>query len=268
MLRNYLKIALRNLRRNKVYSALNIAGLALGMAVAILIGLWIVDEFNANKNFDHYDKIVQLVQNGTRDGHAFTDHFVPVPLVNQLRKDSSEFTSVAMMSITGGHMLGFKDKNFGTEGCRYAESGIIDLLPIKMISGGPNSLDATASVIIDQWLAKNLFGNEDPLYKLIRVDNKQIIRVTGVFQDFPQGSAFGPGSVFQQVHLIASWAQYVAENPDIRKAEGSWDNNPFMAYARLADHADINIVSARIRQLMDGHGRTDHPEVMLYPMDK
>jgi hypothetical protein len=71
MLRNYLKIALRNLRRNRIYSILNIAGLALGMAVALLIGLWITDEFNANKNFEHYDKIVQLVQNDTRDGRTY-----------------------------------------------------------------------------------------------------------------------------------------------------------------------------------------------------
>src|SRR5215469_14933710 len=128
MLKNYLKIALRNLSRNKIYSTLNIAGLALGMAVALLIGLWVADEFNANKNFDHYDKIVQLLQNGTQDGRTYTDHAVPIPLVRQLRKDySDDFATVAMMSETGGHMLGFKDHNFGTEGCRYAEQGIIDL---------------------------------------------------------------------------------------------------------------------------------------------
>jgi ABC-type antimicrobial peptide transport system permease subunit len=269
MIKNYLRIALRNLSRNKIYSTLNIAGLALGMAVALLIGLWVADEFNANKNFGHYDKIVQLLQNGAQDGRKYTDHAVPIPLVNKLRKDySDDFESVTMMSETGGHMLGFKDHNFGTEGCRYAEPGIIDLLPMKMISGGPNSLEGPASVIIDQSLAKNLFGNEDPLNKIIRVDNQKTMRVTGVYQNFPQGSAFGPGTVFQQIHLIMSWDQYAVDFPGIKSSEGNWNDNPFIAYARLTDKADIDRVSARIRPLMNGHGRTDHPEVVLYPMSK
>jgi ABC-type antimicrobial peptide transport system permease subunit len=269
MLKNYLKIALRNLHRSKIYSLLNIAGLALGMAVALLIGLWVADEFNTNKNFGHYDRIVQLLQNGRQDGRAFTNHAVPVPLVEQLRKEySDDFATVAMMSETGGHMLGFGDHNFGTEGCRYAEPGIIGLLPIKMISGGPNLLDAPASLIIDQSLAKSLFGNEDPLNKIIRVDNRQTMRVTGVFQNFPQGSVFGPGSVFQQIHLIMSWSQYALDYPDIKNAEGHWNYNPFIAYALLTDHADIDKVSARIRHLLKDHGRTDDPEVVLYPMSK
>src|SRR5215469_17180907 len=134
MLRNYFTVAWRNLLRNKIYSGINIVGLSLGMAVALLIGLWVTDEFNANKNFGHYDRIVELLRTGRRDGHIFTRDGIPIPLVEQLRKDSGDFASVAMMSETGGHMLGFKDRNFGTEGCRYAEPGILDLLPIKMIS--------------------------------------------------------------------------------------------------------------------------------------
>lgn len=96
MLKNYLKIALRNLQRNKIYSTLNIAGLALGMAVALLIGLWVTDEFNTNKNFGHCDKIVELLRNGRQDGHIFPDDGIPIPLVNQLRNDPGEFASVAM----------------------------------------------------------------------------------------------------------------------------------------------------------------------------
>lgn len=79
MFKNYLKIALRNLQRNKIYSSLNIVGLALGMAVALLIGLWVADEFNSNKNFAHYDKIVQLLLNSTIDGHTTTGSGMALP---------------------------------------------------------------------------------------------------------------------------------------------------------------------------------------------
>lgn len=271
MLKNYFKIALRNLRRNKIYSALNISGLALGMAVALLIGLWIMDEFNINKNFGHYDKIVQLMQNGKQDGNTFTNHNVPAPLVEQLRKDySGDFATVAMVSETGGHMLGFEDRNFGTEGCRYAEPGIVDLLPIKMISGGSNALDAPATLIIDQWLAEHLFGKVDPLNKIIRVDNKQKMRVTGVYQNFPHGCAFGNtySQIPNQLHLIMSWAQYEQDFPEIKTFQTAWDRSPAYAFARLADHTDLDRVSARVKNLLAGHGRTDHPEVVLFPMSK
>jgi putative ABC transport system permease protein len=269
MFKNYLKIALRNLLRNKIYSSLNIVGLALGMAVALLIGLWVADEFNTNKNFAHYDKIVQLLRNSTIDGHINTGSGMALPLVEKLRKDyTGDFKSVAMITDHGGHSLAIGDKKMGTEGCRYAEPGIIDLLPIQMISGGTNALEAPASMIIDQSLAKKLFGDEDPLNKVVRVDNQQNVRVTGVFQDFPHSSAFGTGSGYMQIHLIESWGQFVAENPGIKDIETDWKATPFAVYARLSDYASIDQVEVHIKDLMSGHGRTDKPELFLYPMSK
>src|SRR3954447_6547178 len=85
MLKNYFKIALRNLFRNKVFSFINIAGLALGIAMALLIALWIVDEINVNKNFTHYDRVVQLMQNSTQNGHTETMSLLPAPLDRDLR---------------------------------------------------------------------------------------------------------------------------------------------------------------------------------------
>jgi hypothetical protein len=99
MLKNYLKIAWRNLFRNKAYSAINIVGLALGMAVALLIGLWVADELNVNKNFDHYDRAVAIMQNVRHDGQTETWNAMPVPLADLLRtKYASDFKAVGMLS--------------------------------------------------------------------------------------------------------------------------------------------------------------------------
>ena len=89
MLRNYFKIALRNLVKNKVYSFINIGGLAVGMAVAMLIGLWIYDELSYDKYHQNYDRLAQVMQHQTFNGHKGTEHSIPMPLVTELRNKIS-----------------------------------------------------------------------------------------------------------------------------------------------------------------------------------
>ena len=86
MIRNYFKIAWRSIRKSKVYSFINIAGLSIGMTVSILIGLWIYDEISFNKNFKNHDRIAQVVQNVTNNGEVQTWTNVPYPLADELRK--------------------------------------------------------------------------------------------------------------------------------------------------------------------------------------
>src|ERR1700733_5155570 len=97
MFKNYLKIAWRNLFRNKVYSIINIAGLSIGMAMALLIGLWITDELNVNKNFAHYDRVVGVMMNTTQGGTTQTSSALPVPVAQELKtKYASDFKFVTV----------------------------------------------------------------------------------------------------------------------------------------------------------------------------
>ena len=91
MIQNYLKIALRNLLRNKVYSFINIAGLAVGMAVAMLIGLWIYDEVSANKHFKNYETLYQVKMHQTFDGHRGTQDALPFPMGEELKTKYPDF---------------------------------------------------------------------------------------------------------------------------------------------------------------------------------
>src|ERR1700753_3063207 len=106
MIKNYLKIAWRNLIKNKVSSFINIGGLAVGMAVAMLIGLWIWDELSFDKYHDHYDRIAQVMENDTYNGTIQTGHVVPLPLETELRKSySDDFTHIAMSTPVKNHIL-------------------------------------------------------------------------------------------------------------------------------------------------------------------
>jgi putative ABC transport system permease protein len=263
MIKNYFKIAWRNLQRNKVYSAINIIGLSLGMAVALLIGLWVADELNVNRNFDNYDRIVRVMENSSQSGHTWTTTYLPLALAIELQtKYASDFKAVAMMSSNSGHILASGETSLGSDGCRYVNPEFLDMLSLHMIRGDHHALDAPAAMIIDQSLATALFGKTDPLNKAVKIDNQQTLRVTGVYEDLPHNGEFN------KLHFMFSWAQLLADEPRIKELGDKWGIGAFEIFAQLQDHVDLDKLSAKIRPAMDGHGLTDHPEVLLHPMSR
>ena len=110
MLRNYFKIACRNLAKNTVYSFINIAGLAAGMAVAMVIGLWIYDEVSANKHFKNYESLYQVMMHQTFDGTRYTQTALPFPLGNELNTKFPDFKAVAMCDWGSEHSLMYGEK--------------------------------------------------------------------------------------------------------------------------------------------------------------
>jgi putative ABC transport system permease protein len=112
MLKNYLKIALRNLTKNKVYSFLNIAGLASGMAVAIMVGLWIWDELSFDKYHKNYEKVAQVMENQTYSGRVNTGKGVPIPLAGELRRTyGSDFKYVVLWALLFSSCGAYYQKN-------------------------------------------------------------------------------------------------------------------------------------------------------------
>ncbi|MGI4729610.1 MAG: hypothetical protein ACRYGB_13635 [Janthinobacterium lividum] len=134
MLKNYFKIAWRNLFKNKVYSAINIVGLAVGMSVAMLIGFWIDDELSFNKSFNNYDKVVQIIQNQTNGNDVSTVRTIPIPLVLELRnKYASDFKHLALTrNYQESHILAFGDKKVIENGI-YADFANKFANPVKSL---------------------------------------------------------------------------------------------------------------------------------------
>jgi putative ABC transport system permease protein len=263
MIKNYFKIACRNLIRNPVYSAINILGLALGMAVALAIALWVGDELSVNKNFANYDRVVKLIQNISFDGHIHTVQNMPLALAAELRtKYGADFKSVGLMApYRGGHLVVHGDKKVGMESWGYADSGIIRVLPLPMLAGASGALQG-ASMIIDHWLAAQLFGKANPIDQIVRLDNKQDVRVSGVYEDFPHGSAF------ENVHILKSLDQCFIDEPWEKENQDRWNPSEFQLYAQLQDHADPDKVAAKMRSILQGHDSKHKPEVLVQPMSK
>src|SRR5688572_20803182 len=135
MLKNYFKIAWRNLFKSKTSSIINISGLAVGMAVAILIALWIYDEVSFNKYHKNYDRIVQVFQHQTISGKVETENSMPAVLGPELRRlYGNNFKYVVQSSWTNDHSLSYGDKSLLKPG-NYMEAPAPHMLSLKMLSG-------------------------------------------------------------------------------------------------------------------------------------
>src|ERR1700682_4307064 len=181
MIKNYFKIAWRNLVKNKAHSFINIVGLSVGMAVAMIIGLWIWDELSFNKENPSYSHIAQVMQHNTLNGEIGTWPALPMPMGDELRKSyGSDFKYVLMSSWTERHFLTVSDKKITRNG-NFFEPQAPDMLHLQMLKGNRNGLMETFSMMISASTAKALFGDEDPMNKMIRLDNKLNVKVTGVY---------------------------------------------------------------------------------------
>ncbi len=266
MLTNYFKTAWRNLIKNKGYSAINIAGLSVGMAVAILIGLWIFDELSFNKSFDNYSRIAQVMQNQTFNGEVGSQTSVPYLLGDELKKSyGGDFKYVSMSSWTYDHILAFGQKKI-SKGGNYFEPQITEMLSLKMLNGTRSALQDNHTIILSQSTAKALFGDSDPMNKVIKIDNKFDVKVTGIYEDLPYNSDF------KELTFIAPWQLYIDNNVWGEKATNPWRANAFQAYVQLADNADIEKTSAKIKDAkLRNVTKADaafKPEVFLHPMRK
>ena len=266
MLKNYFRVALRNLLKYKGYAFINIAGLATGMGVTILIGLWVHDELTFDQTHDHYDRIVQVMEHVTNNGETESWPSFPAVMAEEIRsRFGSDFKHVLQSSWTSNHILTAGDKKFSKRG-NFFEPGILDMLSVKMLKGTQHALKDPHSIVLSASIAREYFGDSDPINQLMRIDNKEDVRVTGVFQDFPANSSF------KEIKYILPWALYLIANPWAEKMDDPWGNNFTQVFAELAPHADLNAVSHKIHNVkfdrVSARERQSNPQVFLHPMSR
>jgi putative ABC transport system permease protein len=270
MIKNYLKIAYRNILRNKATSLINIGGLAVGIAVAMLIGLWIWDELSYDKYHQNYDHIVQVMQHQTFNGAVGTQEGVPMPLGYKLRQDfMKDFKYVVLSTSTEEHIIANDNKKLTQLG-NFMQPEAPSMLTLKMLKGSRMGLKDQSSILLSAKLAKALFGSADPMNRLLKIDNKFNVKVTGVYEDLPNNTTFN------DMAYIAPWDLYMTTDPYFNIARTKWGNNSWRIYGQLLPNANINRISARIKNLKhdglilneDKIGLAFNPIVFLHPMSK
>ncbi len=265
MIKNYLKIAWRNLIKNKVSSLINIGGLAVGMAVVTLIGLWIYDELSFDKYHKNHNRIAEVIQNVTNNGEVQTWFSTPYPLGDVLRKSySGDFKYVVRSVAAGDHIVTLGEKKLTQQGI-FFDANAPEMLSLKMVKGNRGALKDPSSVIISQSLAKAYFGDADPMTKVLRVDNQMNVKVMGVYEDLPKNTTFS-GTAF-----MAPWDLFATTNQFDKMTE-PWRPNFVSLYVQLTDNADIDKVSLKIRDEKLRHVSAflakKKPALFLLPMSK
>lgn len=265
MIKNYFKVAWRNLIKNKVSSLINIGGLAVGMAVVMLIGLWIYDEVSFDRYHKNYSRIAQVIQNVTNNGEVQTWFAEPYPLAAELRKNyGSDFKSVVMSTGINGHIIAFGDKKLTKNGA-YMEAGGPELFSLKMIKGSKNVLKDPASILLSASTAKAYFGDADPMGKMLKIDNQSTLKVAGVYEDLPKNTTLA------DLSFIGPWDRFASDNK-LSEMKEPWRPNFVNIYVQLNDAADIQNVSLKIKdeklRHVTGQVAKKKPALFLHPMSK
>ncbi len=266
MFSNHLKIAWRNLVKSKGYSAINIGGLAAGMAVAMLIGLWMYDELSFDKYHENYDRIAQVMQHVNFNGRIQSQPANPAAMGPELRaKYGTYFRYVVQASWNGSHMLSVGDKHLVRDGM-FFEPDAPEMLTLNMLKGTRAGLKDPYSIMLSASTAESLFGKEDPIGKTIKFDRKEVVKVTGVYEDLPGNTSF------REVKIIMPWDLWLIQNPWVRGMENPWGSNFSQTFVQIADGAEPESVSAKIRGVKlenVGEGAKKYQwAVFLHPMSK
>jgi putative ABC transport system permease protein len=266
MFRNNVKIGWRNLIKNKGYSLINIGGLAVGMAVAIMVGIWVYDEVTFNSYHQNIDKIGQVLRNGTMNGVTYTTSYLPFPLAEELRiKYGSNFKHVLAAWPAGDHIVSAGDLRFTKEG-EFIEAGGPEMFTLKMLKGTRNGLVDQHSIMLSASLANVLFGDKDPIGQLMMIDNKMDVRVTGVYKDLPRNTHFSGVDFFAPWDLFVTFNQWMTNQ--------GFTNNFLDVYVEIQPNTTFERTSELIsKTILNNVGENKefaavNPKIFLHPMKK
>ncbi len=267
MMKYYSKIAWRNLFKNKIYSVINIAGLASGMAVAMIIGLWIHDETSANKHFKNYETVYQVMMHQTFDGVRYSQNSLPFPIGEELKNKYPDLKAVAMCDWGQSHSLIYGEKKISKYG-HFIGPDAIDMFSIKILEGDKDPLRDPYSIVLTKETATTLFGNDNPIGKMVKLDNQTNMKVTAVVEKQPKNSSLGFDYLlpFQVQETLYSWIKNYHKT--------NWGNNSWQAFVQLNDNASPASVNSKLKNVVISHFTDENtlkhirPEVFIHPMAK
>lgn len=258
MFKNYVRIAWRNLLKSKIFSFINIAGLATGMAVALLIGLWIWDEVSFNSYFTNHKKIAQVRILQSMNGESSSSETNAIPTGEALRTQfSDDIRRVAYVSWNADHQIKVDDKLVKSAGV-WTQPDFADMFTLKMVEGKRDVFHDPATLLISKSLAKALFGNGPAIDRMVKVDNNMDMKVGGVYADFPRNTQF------YYTRLLLPWNNKANEMKD----GTDWSNHRCALFVELNEKADFAKTTARIKNLPTPHITAWKEELFLHPLDK
>lgn len=255
MIRNYFKIAWRNLLRNKSFSFINISGLAVGMASAMLILLWIHHEMSYDNFHEKKDRLYAVWNRYSIDGKVENWKNTPSPMAAALRQDYPEVEQASRVSNLPPVKIDFGDKKFYGRG-KAVDSTFLEMFTFPVLKGNKaTALDDVSSIVLTEKLAESIFGDADPIGQTLRLDNTDNFRVSAVVKDPPANSEF-------EFQYLLPWAYLRKVGGD----DGIWQNNSVHTYVLLKENASLASIEPKLKTLRKKYDKSDpNMETFLYP---
>ncbi|HTI07444.1 MAG TPA: ABC transporter permease [Puia sp.] len=264
MFKNYLKTAWRNLKNNKIYSALNILGLAAGMAVALLIGLWVYNEYTYDRFLPGYQQLYQVRRNFDNNGEVLNFTSTSLKLADALRSQIPEIEKVAESDWMGPHGLIVGDKKFYLNGGQIG-SDFLQMFRFPLLKGDASRvLQDPYSIVLTESTARTLFGSEDPINKTVRFDNKNDLRVTGVLKELPANSSF-------HFNFLVPFSYYEQTTDYVKQQRtGQFQDNSYQIFVQLKPGITYAQVAPKIKDIEKSENTLNarKSDVVMQPLQR
>jgi putative ABC transport system permease protein len=255
MLKNYLKVVFRNIRRHAGYSVINIVGLALGMACCLMIAMWVADELSFDRFHEKAADLYRVEEDQSYSGRIYHVTVTPYPLAPALKVEIPEIAEATRVVRFAGQLFRFGEKSFFEDNVRAVDPAFLGMFSFPLIKGDPaTALIDPYSVLLTEQTAKKYFGSEEPVGKTLNVNNDFDLRVTGVLKNFPTNSSL-------RFDLLVPY--------ELLKAKGQTDeefgSNSILTFVALRPGTLPAAVDAKIKDFIKKRRPTSVTDLMLFP---
>ncbi|MGF1925074.1 MAG: ABC transporter permease [Bacteroidia bacterium] len=254
-----LKIALRNLWKNKGFSLINIGGLAIGLASCMVLLLYVAYEWSYDKQFTNNDKTYVVYQNVEANGKTFSWAWTPNVMAKEVQEKIPGVKYASHATYPKPKLITVGDNKLGSKAV-FADKNFIKILDYKFIKGNQTEvLKNVNTIILTRSFAEQLFGNEDPINKTVKLENQDVLKVEAVIEDVPANSSI-------KFDCIMPWALFEKTEPWVK--EDNWGNNMCLTLVQLKDNTFFNPANSSMLNIYKRNQKDNLAVALLHPLTK
>ncbi len=255
MFRNYLITAIRSIFRQKGFSLINIMGLAFGLACALLILLWIQDELSYDSFHEHAERLYRVEENQFYSGEVYHVNVTPYPCGPVWKEEIPEIEDACRYQWPSGMLFTYEDKSFYEGGCVAVDSIFFNMFTFPLLMGDPSTvLNEPWSAVLTGETAEKYFGEENPVGKVLTVNNQHEFTVTGVLEPLPKNS-------IMEFDILVPFS-YLRETGQY---QDSWGNNSIRTFVMLHENAIVDTVNNKLTRIVKQHNEGTTTEFLVAP---
>ncbi len=258
MIKNYLKVVLRNIKKHKGYSFINITGLAIGMACCLFISIWVLDELGFDRFHENADHIYRVEENQYYSQGEYHVNVTPYPIAPALKEEIPGIKEATRYVWTGGGLYRYGENAFFEYDVRGVDPSFFKIFTFPLVKGDrERAFDSPYSLVLSEEMAEKYFGTSNPIGEVITVDNKHEFTVTGVMENIPHNS-------FLQFDMLVSY-EFLEK---IGVTSEQWDSNSIFTFVQLEESASVMQVNAKIKDFIRTRVKESRTDLVLSPYTK